>query len=146
MPSAAPPTARLALRNDPSEMARLAAWLDTIERDWALPPGPAHALRLCLDEAVVNVLTHGFRPGQPQAVEITLLRQPVLTAIVVDDGAPFDPTACALPPRPHTLEEAPAGGMGLRLLRHYATRLTHSRPDGRNRLEMEFMPDGEAPG
>jgi serine/threonine-protein kinase RsbW len=90
---------------------------------------------LCLDELVTNV----FRHGAAQTLRVSVERAGAdLEITIEDDGRPFDPTAGALPPLPHTLEEATPGGRGLLLVRSIAARLRYERRDGRNRVTIAF--------
>ena len=97
---------------------------------------------LCLDELVTNVIRYAWtdtnRPDS-HTIHIAVDRtSSELEIVVQDDGRPFDPTAAALPPLPHSLEEATPGGRGLLLVRSIAPRLAYERRDGVNRVTMAF--------
>jgi len=82
----------LTLRNDRAELARMAPWIDDVIARLGVAAGTAHALHLCLEEAVVNVVDYAFEPDTSHDVHIALWRDDAaMHAEVVDDGRPFDP-------------------------------------------------------
>ncbi len=100
-----------------------------------LSPSRLADAELCLDELVTNV----FRHGAAQTMTVSVERAGDDVEITVeDDGRHFDPTAAALPPIAHTLEEASPGGRGLLLVRSIAPRLRYERRDGANRVTIAF--------
>ena len=137
---APPPDRTLVLHSRVAETGRLHAWLDEMAAASVVPDRLASAVRLCLEEAVVNVITHGYGRGRPGEIEVTLAREPgALRAAVADDAGPFDPTAVSTPPsRRAGLQDGPLGGRGLRLMRRVATRLDYARSGGRNLLTLRF--------
>ena len=52
------------------------AWIDDMTGRLGLLPGTSHALQLCLEEAVTNVVSHAFEPddGSRHHVHIALWR------------------------------------------------------------------------
>lgn len=53
-----------------------------------------------------------------------------------DDGAFFDPTAHELPGLPTSLDDAPGGGRGIRLVRHFSDEPHHSARAPGNRVTL----------
>ena len=51
---------RLNLHADIGELARLSEWIEDCTRE-GIPPDVSHAIQLCLEEAVANVIMHGER-------------------------------------------------------------------------------------
>ncbi len=130
---------RLVIPGELGELARVSAWLDAVARDADLADALVFRLQLCLEEAVSNIIRHGFRGRPARPVEITLRLDPHhVAADIVDEGAPFDPTQAAGLRRPATLEEATVGGYGLHLLRQYASAAEYRRDQDRNRLTLTF--------
>lgn len=135
------PAASTVISSTIAETGRLHAWLDEVFARHGVPDRVAHAVRLCLEEAVMNVILHGYGPGQPGAIEIALWSDgDEVLARVTDRAAPFDPTQ----PRPSgprraDLADGPIGGRGLGLIRRYASRTGYARHgDGRNELTLGF--------
>lgn len=122
----------------PAELARaadLAAWVEGAIAAWNLPPARAHALHLCAEEIFANVAMH----AAPAEVEVTLEGDASRQVMVfTDTGPPFDPTSAPPPPPVTDFDSLEIGGRGLPLVRRFATTMTHSHEDGRNRLELTF--------
>ncbi|HYZ61005.1 MAG TPA: ATP-binding protein, partial [Acetobacteraceae bacterium] len=111
------------LGSSTAETARLHAWLDAVFASSPVPEPLAGRLRLCLEEAVMNVVLHGYGEGRPGRIGLTLWREADALFARVTDAAPaFDPVSSPLPPLAPTLEAARLGGRGLRLIRGLATR------------------------
>lgn len=130
----------LVLRHDRAEMERLSAWLDGRLGALSLSENAAYAVRLCLEEAVMNVMMHAT-PQQPDAPVTVMLDRmdDGLIAVVEDGGEAFDPTA----PRTarveaETLEEVPIGGLGISLMHGFARSLHYRRDGAWNRLTLRF--------
>jgi anti-sigma regulatory factor (Ser/Thr protein kinase) len=129
----------LTLRNATAEIARMATWADGVTGALGLPRRTAYALQLCLEEAVVNIISHALEPDTGHEIGIALWREPaVLQAEVTDDGPPFDPLAHAVPPRPKDIQSAPIGGLGIKLMRSFADAIAYRRSDGKNVLTLSF--------
>jgi serine/threonine-protein kinase RsbW len=130
--------AAIALRHDRAEMQRLSDWLD--RRVEALAPAAAHAVRLCLEEAVLNVIVHNDPPADPAAAIRVWLGccDGRLTVRIEDSCAPFDPLAVPAPARAASLEDAPIGGLGIQLMRSFASAINYRREHGMNRLVLQF--------
>ena len=129
----------LALHNDRTEIARVMTWVDELAVTLALPLETKHALQLCLDEAITNIVCHAFEPNTAHDVHIALWRDDtVLHAEVTDDGRPFDPLSYEPPPAPKDLQSAKIGGLGIRLMRGFADQIAYQRSGPMNRLLLSF--------
>lgn len=128
------------LRSTVAETRRLHEWLDQALAAGALPDRLENAVRLCLEEAVMNVVMHGHGEGEPGEIVVTLGHGPgSLWARIADRAPPFNPVAAELPPaRRPSLQEGPLGGRGLRLMRRFAQDLHYERRDGQNLLTLRF--------
>ena len=114
-------------------------WIDDMVVQLGLSPHATYALQLCLEEAVVNIVSYAFEPDTPHDVHIALWRDgPTVQAEITDDGRPFDPLAQALPEPAADLESAQIGGLGIKLLRSFADRVVYQRADDLNRLRLSF--------
>jgi anti-sigma regulatory factor (Ser/Thr protein kinase) len=130
---------RLTLRNDRAEIARMATWVDDLVAPLGLSQRTTHALQLCLEEVVTNIVFHAFEPDTLHDVRIALWRDgAALHAEVTDDGRPFDPLAHTLPEAPKDLRSASIGGLGIKLMRSFADRITYQRVGSINRLTLSF--------
>ncbi|MDB5411054.1 MAG: stage sporulation family protein [Rhodospirillales bacterium] len=135
---AAAPAIRL--RRDLGELVRLADWAGALAR--RQPQRLAFALDLCLEEAVSNIVKYGVRAaGDPPEIVVTLLEHDEGVALrIEDEGEAFDPTRAAAPTLPATIEDAAVGGLGVFLMRKFATQIRYERIGRRNRLTLGFAP------
>lgn len=97
-------------------------------------------LQLCLDEALTNILSYAT-DAKKDGLDIRLAAGPTANGyalLIQDDGPPFDPTIKELKPLASSLDEAAIGGHGLRLMRHYLSRISYRYQAGFNALWLEF--------
>lgn len=98
------------------------------------------SLRLCLAEALNNVVEHAYRGAPDQRIEIVLhLAADRFDAVITDSGAPMP--GGALPVTVVDLDPAdpdrlPEGGFGWMLIRSEVDRLGYRRMGARNILTM----------
>lgn len=92
---------------------------------------------IALNEALVNVVRHGYRQ-QPGRVEMTLWRKADALLIELLDEAPlFDPTTVPTPDISVPLAQRPFGGMGVHMMREFVDELRYQvAADGRNQLTL----------
>lgn len=129
----------LVIRAEMAELARVVEWTDRLAATLDLPSSTLFAIQLCFEEAVSNIIRHGFpeRPGE--AVHLSVERRDNAIIITVADCAPaFDPLAVVPAPRPASIHEALVGGHGIQLMRRFAQQLAYERRDGMNRLTLRF--------
>lgn len=133
--------ARLSLSHSRAEMARLSRWLDEQERALAMPGRVAHAVRMCLEEAVVNLIDHTpARSGGPDISVDLGWQGDRMVAVIEDSGPPFDLRQAQRPERPKNLEDAIPGGLGILLIRSFASEIDYTSEPGRNQLTLRFIP------
>jgi anti-sigma regulatory factor (Ser/Thr protein kinase) len=137
--------ARLSLSHSRPEMARLSLWLDDQERALEMPDRVAYAVRMCVEETVVNLIDHTPAPGETPDITVDLTwRDGVMVAVIEDRGPPFDPRDAELPARPGSLDDAAPGGLGLLLIRSFASEIDYESMPGGNRLTLRFARPVEA--
>ena len=97
-----------------------------------------YMLNLALDELVTNSVNYGFDGVDEPRIEITLwISGRLLVLTVTDNGRRFDPMERTRPDLSSPLEDRPAGGLGLHLVRTFADRVTYQFTAGENRLTLE---------
>jgi anti-sigma regulatory factor (Ser/Thr protein kinase) len=129
----------LTLSNDRAEFTRIVAWIDSVVARFGLTASTAHALHLCLEEAVLNVISYAFEPNTLHDVHIALWRDgEAIHAEVTDDGRPFNPLSHELPAAPMDLRSAQIGGLGIKLIRGFAAHVSYQRSGSMNRLLLSF--------
>ena len=102
-----------------------------------LDPAMIPNVSLAVDEAVSNVIAHGYQ-GQEGAVEIEVSQEgDALVIRVRDEAAPFDPTIVPPPDVTLPLEQRIPGGLGIHLIRQIMDEMTHRvTPQGGNELTL----------
>jgi serine/threonine-protein kinase RsbW len=131
---------RLLLSHSRPGMVRLSEWLDEQEGALPIPAGVAYAVRLCLEEAVANLIDYTPATGD---IAVDLAWQgDVMVAAVEDHGPPFDPRTAPARARPASLEDAVPGGLGIALMRSFASDIDYEAVPGRNRLTFRFARPG----
>jgi len=129
----------LTIRNDRAEVARTLTWVDDLVGALELSPEATYAIQLCLEEAVVNIISYAFEPNTEHDVKIDVWRDGgMVFAEIIDDGRPFDPRMQEAPQRPADLDSAQIGGLGITLMRSFATDIAYRRAGGTNRLTLAF--------
>jgi anti-sigma regulatory factor (Ser/Thr protein kinase) len=127
---------RLLLSHARPELARLSAWLDEQERVLAMSERVAYAVRLCLEEAVANLIDHA--PATSDIAVDLGWQGGVMVAAIEDRGPPFDPRMAPVRARPATLDDAMPGGLGIVLMRSFASDIDYQTASGCNRLTLRF--------
>ncbi len=143
-----PPSApRLILQSQLADIALLWPWVEALAAEYAIPADTLFAIHLCLEEAVSNVIRHGYQ-GQPDhqiAVGFSKEDENGLNFSVEDQAPPFDPLGhLAVPAMPAAaaIDRLQPGGHGIRLLRRFAGALGYQRLANGNRLTIRFTMHG----
>ena len=121
------------------EVPQLIDWIGSRCAAEGLAEDVTFKLTLALEEAVVNVITHAF-VGLPPPYSITVrldITAQSVTAEIIDNGRPFDPTSAPDPDLSLPLERRRPGGLGIHLMRGMMDRLHYRRSDGSNILRLE---------
>lgn len=124
------------------EVARALDALREFARSAHLSEEVGYDLCLAADEALANVILHGYREDRASLIRLHARAEgDLLTLEVVDSGPPFNPLE-APPPR---LLVAPAerkpGGLGIFLIRAVTHEVTYAREGDRNRLTLSWRED-----
>jgi len=102
----------------------------------------AHTLyrvELVLEETFMNVATHAFPDGMAHPFQIELhVGQDAISLHVRDNGVAFDPLQRAAAPLPESIDAAQPGGLGLHLIRRYASFVHYERVAGMNHLTVSI--------
>src|SRR5262249_21457456 len=127
------------LRNELAEIVKMTNWLAEQAANLGLSSQTAHAVQLCMEEAVTNVISYAFDHGSVHEIQIRLWREgAALFAEICDDGRQFDPVAYEVAPTAKDLDSAAIGGLGIKLMRGFAGSMTYQRSGLTNRLLMSF--------
>jgi anti-sigma regulatory factor (Ser/Thr protein kinase) len=126
---------RLYLRSALTEIDRLAEEVARVGREHALPEELVSDLRLALEEAVANIIRHGYGGREDGEIRVGFHVTPeTITATVEDDAPPFDPRARPDPPLPP--QSGDASGVGVHLIKRVMDEVDYRRNGSRNVLTL----------
>ena len=112
-----------------AELQNLARIRDFVDQSVAglgvQQPATIGDLRLAVDEAVTNIIVHGYQQ-QPGIVELEVARRADLIIIRIRDNAPpFDPNTVPTPDTSLPLFLRQPGGLGVHLVRQTTDEMRH---------------------
>ena len=121
-----------------SELRNVSRMVEAFGAAHGLAESRVYMLNLALDELITNSVNYGFDGVAEPRIDITLWASGrLLVLTIADNGRRFDPTESAPPDLSLPLEDRPAGGLGLHLVRTFADRVTYQFTEGENRLTLE---------
>lgn len=131
------PSDTLSIAVDVDEIAKVNEWLETLAERDELPANLLFGLQLSVEEALANVISHGFPDDRHRAV-IRVEYQKIdgyrFLVRIIDNGVAFDPTAVVSPDIAESVEDAGIGGHGVRLMRHFLEAISYERKGDENHL------------
>jgi serine/threonine-protein kinase RsbW len=133
----------LTLANRMEEVPRLIALLDAFGQEAQLSDDVVFRMTVALDEVVTNIVRHAFDSQGGHSILLGITTDDgFVTAVVEDDGPPFD--LRTVPPADiHApIELRPIGGLGVHLVRKLAHGLEYRRDGARNILTLTFSATG----
>ncbi len=129
-------------------LVQLLNLLDAYCAQHALDAQTASDLHLIAEEACVNVIQYAYPAGEPGPLRLRVQARamdgrPLIELVIEDAGVPFDPLSLPEPDRRKPVEEMPAGGFGVTLIRRLSDLQHYGRsPDGHNVFTLsKFLPD-----
>ncbi len=128
---------RLSLRSNLSDMAQLPPWIGGLACQHGIPKSVEFAINLCLEEAVSNIILHGYGDGVDGSVTVrfTMQQQDMFIFVIEDEARHFDPFHTPPPDPQGTVR---VGGRGIHFLREFADDLEYGATATGNRLRMVF--------
>ena len=129
------PSLRIAAES--KNLAEIRCFVEEMASALGLDPAMIPNVILAVDEAVSNIIAHGYQ-GQEGTVEIEVGQErDALVIRVRDEAAPFDPTIVPAPDVTLPLEQRIPGGLGIHLIRQIMDEMTHRIiPQGGNELTL----------
>jgi len=132
----------LVLDSQLTELNRAQSWVEGLADRLGLNEKARYAISLCLEEALANVVLHGYRnePGHPVVIRYRFSLD-TLSFAIEDKAPPFNPVDASpstTRPKQPGLELLTPGGNGIRLLRQFAESLVYERLADGNRLMIGF--------
>ena len=131
---------RLTLRSQIADLALVPPWIEHLASEYAISASTQFAMNLCLEEVLSNIIRHGYanKPDRPITVRFAEIDHKSSMLVIDDEAAPFNPIAADEIPFEETLEGNRIGGLGLRLLRNFATTINYESTPTGNRLSLGF--------
>ena len=125
-----------------------ADWIDGWARAAGLSDDVVFAMRLCVEEAVTNVVFYAYTasPSEGRFSVEAWLEGSEARLRIADQGAPFDVAAAKDPGIETDIESATMGGRGVRLMRSFSQGLAYERRNDANLLTLAFLRDGPPAG
>jgi len=127
----------LSLQSKLSEISQLPSWIGELALRHAISKDLEFAMNVCLEEAVSNVIRHGYGDGEKGKVTVHFaMPAPNSFEFIVEDEAHhFNPLDA---PAPDTRGTPRIGGQGVHFLRHFTEKLEYTMTPTGNRLTMVF--------
>jgi len=132
---------RLTLESRRSDIAKLPSWIGSLALRHAIPESVEFAINLCLEEAVSNVILHGYGADTsgPVIVRFMMPRHDLFAFVVEDEARHFNPLDV---PAPDPAGKVRVGGRGIHFLRQFANGLEYEPTPTGNRLRLIFSASG----
>ncbi len=101
-----------------AELESLSVFRDFIEKAYKQHQNTddqiCYDLKLAVDEACTNIITHGYAGMNPGSIILSLEIEPNKAVVTITDfGHPFEPSEASAPDVEAGLEDLPMGGFGL---------------------------------
>jgi anti-sigma regulatory factor (Ser/Thr protein kinase) len=130
----------LTLHSRIEDLALVPSWIESLASAHRLSESTQYAMNLCLEEVLSNIIRHGYA-NQPDRTIVVRYRagQDSSSVLVVDDEAPqFNPLTTAPADIEETVHGDRIGGLGIHLLRCFASSLEYEPTPSGNRLSIGF--------
>ncbi len=144
-----PNTWRKAFVGTIDDISSAAQWVETIAADQKFPEELVFALQVCLEELLTNVVRHGGAkssgdlsevPVPPLNVEISISAGAQRVSMTVEDnGKPFDVVNAPAHRIDQPLDEVQPGGLGIQLIRNFASSIAYEQAGLGNCVIVEFL-------
>ena len=123
----------ITLRNNLSEIERLASTVMQFGRENNFSDKVIFDLNLALEEVVNNIISYGYQDKNEHQINIHMeLEGAELELRVEDDGIPFNPLEVPEPDINKPIEERQPGGLGLFFVRNLTDKLEYRRVKDKN--------------
>lgn len=127
----------LRIPSEAGHLAEVRAFVREATTSFGAPPAVTEDLVQAVDEAVCNVIVHGYRSDLGEIEIGAELANGTIEIRILDRGPAFDPTAAAEPDLSVPPAARKPGGMGIHLVRAGTDAVHHrARPGGGNELRL----------
>ena len=124
--------------NDVSEIEKLHYVVGKYAVANELEDGVAMNLNLVLEELLSNTIFYGYDDHDTHYIYVELrLKGDVLTAVIEDDGIPFNPLEREEVDTSRDIDDVEVGGLGIHFVKKLMDKLSYERKDNKNFLTLE---------
>ena len=129
---------RIIMKNEMTEVSRMRGFFFSVCREHGVDEDMVKSLNLAIEECVANVINYAYPKGIRGHVELTArVVDDVLTLVIKDHGAAFDPTQHTDVDVDAELDDRQVGGLGIYLARTIMDTMHYERTaDGYNVLTL----------
>ena len=125
----------LKLKNQLTELDRIAIKIEEISEQWNIPPKVSMELNLVIEELFTNVVFYAWDDQSEHEIllELTMTGPDVVQVRLTDDGKPFNLLEKKVDDvfdKP--LEERKIGGLGIHFVREMMSEVLYQRSDNKN--------------
>jgi len=133
------PETRLVLRSRLEELEAVWPWVDALAAEYGIPAKSVFAIHLCLEEALSNVIRHGYDGQGDRQITVGFSADKESATVIIEDQAShFNPLAAPSAEAPSSVDELRPGGRGILLMRQFASHLSYEELPSGNRLTLVF--------
>ena len=115
---------------------RVSIFLESTLEDAGLDMIESARIQLAVEEAVTNVINHGYGGSDGEILITTDIESSQVMITITDTGQEFDPTSIPPPNVTADLDHRNIGGLGVHLIRSVMDSVSYIRHDNKNRLMM----------
>ena len=132
---------KLELQSDPKLLSVVRGALERMTEVFGFAPPERRSVTRAVDEALTNIMRHGYGGQLDQPIEIRCMRLPHQTSshhgdglqiVLCDYGPEIDPTKL----RGRRLDEIKPGGLGLHFIRQSMDRVEYERAGDTNQFRL----------
>jgi anti-sigma regulatory factor (Ser/Thr protein kinase) len=128
-------TAELTIRNELSEIRRVADELTRLGADHGMSEDVLADLQIAADEILSNIIKYAYPDSKQHTITVRLNFLPnVVTMEFIDSGPHFDPRNAPRPTIGKGLRDRQIGGLGIHFVKALMDGIEYVRDDGRNHL------------
>jgi len=122
-----------------AELEALSVFRDFIEKackqHQSVDDQICYDLKLAVDEACTNIITHGYAGMNPGSIILSLeMDSNKVVVTITDFGHPFEPSEASAPDVEAGLEDLPMGGFGLFFIYQTMDEINYETTEDGNRL------------
>jgi serine/threonine-protein kinase RsbW len=130
------PTQRFSCRLN--NLEKICDYITPFANEAGLNESEVYAVQLAVDEAVTNIIEHGYGEECPSRIDVTCeILEDGLKMVIYDDAEPFNPESVPEPELNVSLEEIKPRGLGIFFMRKMMDEVKYeTSPDKGNTLTM----------